>query len=512
MRIRRWEAALFLMLCVYSYFCFFGGHFGSGIHAVSMVEDDFYYYVRIAGNIVAGHGSTFDGSTATNGYHPLWMGVIVLLSALTKNVTHVIAAVYVIAIGATLSTFLLSRIILRRFVSRVVLADLAAVLVTLFASDLYRSGMEIIATIPLALGLIVLILRSKMPWSARRVFALTLLAALVVLSRIDSAILIGALGLSLLFVSAVRRSLRPRHLLAVVLGASPLILYLASNVVYFGTLLPISGEAKQLRTVLTPSLRGIQSISWISPLHGLPFFAVILGLGWLLFAGRHLDRVSRATLGAALAFPIAQVLLLSLLSDWILFPWYFYSSAIGLCAALVVFLGDETSFNLKGTRVPLALLPLALGTTMAVASLLYAARIVANTWHRPPSQRVAAGLFVAKFAAAHPGRYAMGDRAGFAGIVVPDPFVQLEGLVMDKRFLQHIRNQDDLMSVMREYRIDYYVATVWPNTTMNCFAANEPYQAGSTSPHMKAAVCGPPVAAYETPNGLKTVIFSVNSR
>ena len=33
--------------------------------------DDAYYYLRVARNVAAGHGSTFYGIEASNGYHPL---------------------------------------------------------------------------------------------------------------------------------------------------------------------------------------------------------------------------------------------------------------------------------------------------------------------------------------------------------------------------------------------------------------------------------------------------------
>ncbi len=39
------------------------------------LADDAFYYLRIAENILAGRGPTFDGQVATNGYHPLWMVV-----------------------------------------------------------------------------------------------------------------------------------------------------------------------------------------------------------------------------------------------------------------------------------------------------------------------------------------------------------------------------------------------------------------------------------------------------
>lgn len=40
---------------------------------VNVLPDDAFYYFEIARNIVAGHGSSFDGVNLTNGYHPLWM-------------------------------------------------------------------------------------------------------------------------------------------------------------------------------------------------------------------------------------------------------------------------------------------------------------------------------------------------------------------------------------------------------------------------------------------------------
>ncbi len=39
--------------------------------------DDSFYYFGIARNIVSRHVSSLDGVTATNGYHPLWLCVIV---------------------------------------------------------------------------------------------------------------------------------------------------------------------------------------------------------------------------------------------------------------------------------------------------------------------------------------------------------------------------------------------------------------------------------------------------
>src|SRR6185436_2667256 len=49
----------------------------------AVLADDAYYYFVIARNLAHGLGSTFDGIVPTNGYHPLWMLVLVPLAALT---------------------------------------------------------------------------------------------------------------------------------------------------------------------------------------------------------------------------------------------------------------------------------------------------------------------------------------------------------------------------------------------------------------------------------------------
>ena len=49
------------------------------------LADDAFYYLRIAEHILAGDGPTFDGRTATNGYHPLWMSVSLLAVFVAKS-------------------------------------------------------------------------------------------------------------------------------------------------------------------------------------------------------------------------------------------------------------------------------------------------------------------------------------------------------------------------------------------------------------------------------------------
>lgn len=45
------------------------------------VFEDAFYYLRVAHSLVEGHGSSFDGIHPTNGYHPLWMLICMLLAS-----------------------------------------------------------------------------------------------------------------------------------------------------------------------------------------------------------------------------------------------------------------------------------------------------------------------------------------------------------------------------------------------------------------------------------------------
>ena len=68
---------------------FFFKHFG---------DDDVYYYFVIAKNIINGYGSSYDGISLTNGYHPLWMMAILPIFALEQpDLFFPLRAVYLLS-------------------------------------------------------------------------------------------------------------------------------------------------------------------------------------------------------------------------------------------------------------------------------------------------------------------------------------------------------------------------------------------------------------------------------
>ncbi|MBM4043131.1 MAG: hypothetical protein FJ290_31970, partial [Planctomycetes bacterium] len=85
---------------------------------VRVVPDDAYYYFKVARNVVAGQGATFDGIHPTNGYHPLWMGMLVPVAGVVKDPLLFVR----VALGLGVALSLLSAILLHRLVERVAAA------------------------------------------------------------------------------------------------------------------------------------------------------------------------------------------------------------------------------------------------------------------------------------------------------------------------------------------------------------------------------------------------------
>src|SRR5690606_29689053 len=64
----------------------------------------------------------------------------------------------------------------------------------------------------------------------------------------------------------------------------------------------------------------------------------------------------------------------------------------------------------------------------------------------------------------HPGIYAMGDRAGLISYLIDSPLVHLEGLVMDKNYLNDFKSASNLKEILKKYNVDYYIANMAKKT------------------------------------------------
>jgi hypothetical protein len=481
---------------------------------LAFYEDDFFYYLRIAQQIGAGKHSTYDGVHLTNGYHPLWMLLILALTRLFGSGMAFFYALQSLLVACVLATYLLCA---RTFVAIAPRASwlpqfVAAALAT-SALMLASGGMEVALAISLIAALVYYRL-CRFTWTPFHAFLFGLLSAAVVLARLDTAILVSSMAVFDLLCS---RSVPPRQRLlcsiAFLGGAMPVALYLLVNEFWFHALMPVSGEAKQMRFHRAPSLMMFSRHTFSPPERYFLVFpwllATLAGLILLLFSRQWRSRLRGrlSCLLALLLFPFFFLAALSLLSDWPIWSWYAYPLVASGIGAAAVLLAADPSFVRHAVRVlrwpALALLVLVLVT------------FVASRWanaRRP--DKVGYSIYleavdIACFDRTHPGVYAMGDRAGTPGYLLHEPLIQLEGLVMDEAFLANIRKQRPLAEVLHEYGVRYYIATN-PVENRGCWLTVEPLVAGPDAPHMRGIFCMQPVAEFPH-SGYNTVIFDLRA-
>jgi hypothetical protein len=171
------------------------------------VRDDAYYYFKVAQNIVAGNGSTFDGINLSNGYHPLWMLICIPIFALAKYdlILPLRVLLVVIAVIHAATSVMLYRLI------KTHLSHAVAIIAAVFWSfnsyihaTVYAMGLETpIAVFSVVLALYVLSNFEK-EWRTNEIplkhFAwLGLIAALAMFSRLDLVFFAVLLGIWFVF-------------------------------------------------------------------------------------------------------------------------------------------------------------------------------------------------------------------------------------------------------------------------------------------------------------------------
>jgi len=280
--------------------------------------------------------------------------------------------------------------------------------------------------------------------------------------------------------------------------------YVAINLLVFDTLTPVSGTAKHLKALLPLSLRPIDRFFQMDAINVLfvwPAMALLATAAVLLLRQRA-ERPGRAQSIVILSFigmPVVYYPLLCLLSDWPMWTWYFYP----LVLPLVALLPHAIRPRLDRLSRPLIARPLLFAVPAAMAVAL-AGLLPLN----PASYSIyQAAQRIAEFSAKNPGCLAMGDRGGMPAYLVPGPIVQLEGLVEDRAYFDNISRRRDLVEVLRELKIDYYVATN-PVRDGNCLRAREPRMSGPQSPRMEGVFCAPPLAQFEY-EGYRNYIWKV---
>ena len=450
------------------------------------MQDDFFYYLKVGQNLAAGRGSTFNGLVLTNGYHPLWLLTIAAIAKLGQGELWLGTAVMLVTFAAIGATAWITARIFRQFGIGFAWSIALALFSTLASLTLFYCGMEVTLTIPLALGAMLFFSRERWEeWSLLAWAGGGLLLSATILSRLDSALFVMLLFAGFLLSGELRACIRSRQVAGLALGLAPVLVYLLVNHHVFGVWMPVSGMAKELRFTRVPSREPLGILFGLTPMAHVRLLPIVVGLA--LYAGmrRRFAAAERVVLLAALLFPVVHIVLLSVVSDWLLWPWYLYPLRISFVATVV----------LLARTAPGAAVLRRLWLAPAVCGLAVVGVLATKRVFDQETAMVDVAKDLVAFSTSHPGIYAMGDRSGVVGYLLPAPLVQTEGLMMDRAFVERIRAQTPLREVLRAYHVRYYVATVH-GKEQPCFHAVEPWQAGPTSPHMVSDFCEAPVATF----------------
>src|SRR6476661_202490 len=208
---------------------------------VNLIFDDAYYYLGVAENIAAGNGSTFGNLVETNGYQPLWLMIL-------AGIIYAFSLPKLWAFAALPLLVVLIKIVALLRLDTDKNADafgvfFATVLIILLCPSIFSHGLET------SLLLLLLPLLSRLKdypeqFAPRVCLAYAGIFTLLFLVRLDALAIAGVFGL---FILAGRRKYAFTNLMLTgALTAFGVLIYFAVNFKLFGTVVPVSGQAKAI--------------------------------------------------------------------------------------------------------------------------------------------------------------------------------------------------------------------------------------------------------------------------
>lgn len=318
----------------------------------TFMPDDAFYYFTIARNIAGGRGSTGDGTTLTNGYHPLWMALLSAIYAVSgRRVNLPIHVALTVAGVADVFTCLLIFTTVSRLSKSVAAGVCAAALYFLnpYAALTPENGLET--------SLSLLFFAASVWWYVRlrdgdepyrSSVILGCLAGLTLLARSDYIFFVLALNVDALrLYLKTRRRLRNIALQNIATFAV-LLPWLGWSLARFGTIMQVSGEAYPYYlhriwmahggTYLSPGFLKVEADlvvgigDHLARFSGLGRLLPLFSLGAVVLFVTAVDEARRreyARSVVGLWFVAAGALLPPLINGllrWMILPWYFASS------------------------------------------------------------------------------------------------------------------------------------------------------------------------------------------
>jgi len=417
---------------------------------VGNTSDDGFYYLKIARNVAETGTVSFDGVHGTNGFHPLWMGLLTLAYAVSSP-----SAAQALVIAGVLQAVLvvLSLALLYHNARYMGAAACPWLALGVFAwPRIVGYGMRGLETALYVFLLLALIAHSARygifaPGRPRRaaVAASGFLVGLTLLCRLDS-VFIVLVALAYYAVLCVRRA---KHLPAAarefLVFAAPVLLlagaFIAANYARFGHIMPISGSIKRSFPVPGPYSE------WV--LRYPESMAMVCVVAYGVAAAYRDLRSAQGTAVLPESLLIAPPLIIIgtgtilhfadsvLFMMWGAFPWHF--APYGVPAALLIpwLLARRLHWETASPARPCASQAVAL---ILLAGVLVPAWVAAcGRYQASRDGWVAQGKRAAEWANTHlPHDALLGMRdSGAFGYFCEPPTVNLDGLVNDYRLRQY---------------------------------------------------------------------------
>lgn len=504
------EYICFAILVIITLASHFWRYTFEGTGYLAHFDDDFFYYLKIAENISIHNISSFNTLYLTNGYHPLWMFVLVGILKITRTTgIHFFLIFSTILSILNISVYFLTRRLSLRFFETSVIPVFIAIIATLFSTQLMRSGMEIALTIVMTFIVMDYAIRNRNHLSEKgTIIIFGFLSSILVLSRLDSAVFVLIFLISPAFFDYTSLKISAKKLFFFGLGGLLVPLYLLSNLIFFDTLMPVSGQVKHLKDTLIPNINVYKSLILFRPSR---FFIIptLIGMAISLlvfFLGQYRKDKRYIPLIIPIAFCIVYYNMLAVSSDWHLWQWYAYPFVPCLVSTAIII------FSHISGKLPVKQSLISTGFVMLSAFFLLYGIVSTHrfiTKITPDNNGIyIAAKKIAMFAQQYPGVYAMGDRAGMPGYLMDSPLIQLEGLVMDTAFSKNIVESRNLNDVLEEYDVNYYVSSSF-ETGEDGYLFVEPAQAKHSKFTMKGSLNQKPILEFTSPPGIRTAIFKI---
>jgi hypothetical protein len=448
----------------------------------NFARDDALYYPTVARNIALGLGSTYDGITPTNGYHPLWCWIQVPIAATAGSLdpmTYLWWVKMAMVVVVALAVMVWAHLIRELSGSNWAAATFSLLLGGYWWSvHTLNSGME--TPLVVALMGISLLLAHRLlgNGSTSTAVALGCAMAATFLARLDSIFFLGVLGCLLLV--RLRRDVRIEFAWLTPLLLIPLP-YLWWNVTAFGSVIPVSGIRKSVSRPTVGDQVGIvarfvseklDNVSGVIHPTGVVVLALILvlGLGSIWIIRRECQELA-TRLGVLWVLPVGAIvhfLYVAVFMVEVNVAWYQYAEylTVFLAASVVVAAAASWIRARDATRgfqwVPFSL---ALAATLAILGAFAPKAMpdVANV------RSYDAAVWAREHLSDDHARFGMYDPGVFQ-YVSGLPTIALNGLASTREVVSLVQ-EGKWSEIIRRYNVDYVVQFV-PSEDISAIPAN----------------------------------------